>query len=396
MPRSSREAMQPAFDCDVDRVLFEGLAALPNLDGAQKAARLLERARGDRAVFALCVLTLELARHKDEHARAALPSRVGVLLEAFRHPTLARVLVAGNPALKSRWEKIRPIVGEFVASRAQAPQVVDAGAAGEERPPSVPAGDNSPARLSTSVEIIEELSVLLEHEKQAKTAEAPPPAKPGSLPARPPRKPPPPPPLTPPPLTAPPVAIQPGRPPPLPTRGAAAPSAAGIPAPSPAAAPLESPVDPSVRAFWAFAEQALGRAPGDNQSVASAQCFAAEKSADRANLVRFAQELVARFPKVREARALASLTLLYVAGQEKARGLLGVNRERLETLRIALTLLSDPEAGGHAAVLFEVDGPRTHRAFVNVVDILHSYLAFCLQHGLDPLRSEAALEFTKA
>jgi hypothetical protein len=395
MPRSSREAMQPAFDCDVDRVLLEGLAALPNLDGAQNAARLLERARGDRALFALCVLTLELARHQDEQARAALPSRVGVLLEAFRHPTFARVLVAGNPALESRWEKIRPIVGEFMASRPEvpqeAPQGVGADAASKERPPSVPAGDGPPARLSTSVEIIEELSVLLEHEKQAKTAEAPPPAKPGPLPARPPRKPPPPPPLTPPP-----VAIQPGRPPPLPTRAAAASAAAGSLSPSPAAVPSESPVDPSVRAFWAFAEQALGRAPDDNQSVTSAQCFAAEKSADRANLVRFARELVARFPKVREARALASLTLLYVAGQEKARGLLGVNRERLEILRIALTLLSDPEAGGHAAVLFEVDGLRTHRAFVNVVDILHSYLAFCLQHELDPLRPEAALEFTKA
>jgi hypothetical protein len=388
MPRSSREAMQPAFDCDVDRVLFEGLATLPNLEGARKAARLLERARGDRAVFALCVLTLELARHKDEEARSALPSRVGVLLEAFRHPTLARVLVAGNPALKSRWEKIRPIVGEFVASRTEPRREADA--AGEERPPSVPAADGSPARLSTSVEIIEELSVLLEQEKQAK-AEAPPPAGPGPLPARPPRKPPPPPPLTPPP-----VAIQPGRPPPLPIRAASAPATAGGLSPSPAAAPAESPVDPSLRAFWAYAEQALGRNPDDNQSATSAQCFAAEKSADRANLARFARELVARFPKVREARALASLTLLYVAGQEKARGLLGVNRERLEILRVALTLLSDPEAGGHAAVLFEVDGPRTHRAFVNVVDILHSYLAFCLRHELDPLRPEAALEFTKA
>ncbi len=388
MRQSAREAMQPALDCDVDRVLEGGLAALPESpELAREAARALARARGDRAVFALCVLTLELARNKDAEARAALPSRVGVLLEAFRHPTLARVLVAGNPALMSRWSKILPIVGEFMASRAERAQLsADAGVELEEdESSSQAAGD---ARLSTSVEIIEEMSVLLEHEEHDRASEPPPSARPGATPAAPPRRPPPPPPKTPLPMPLPA-----SRPPPLPA-AAAAPPLPSIGSEAPPAAEL--PVDPAARAFWTFAEQALGRIPDENQSLAHAECFAAEKSADRASLVRFARELLARFPKVHEARALASLTLLYVAGQEKVRGLLGVNRERLETLRIALTLLSDPQAGGSAAVLFEADGVRTRRAFVNVVDILHGYLAFCLRHQLDPQRPETALKFTKA
>jgi hypothetical protein len=395
MPRSAREEVQLAFDCDVDRVVLEGLSALPDLPRARAAAQVLARCRGDRAVFALCLLTLELARHGDEEARAQLSARVGVLLEAFRHPTLARVLVAGNPGLTARWEKIRPIVGEFVSSRrapadAQAPAPSDEGLAvdvhfDDEDEASLRGGTPPLSRLAKPVEIIEGMSLILDHERSAgpPARQAPPPdlAESSALSGRPSAQrqgtPDPP---------APPAAATRARPPPPPpqTGETRLPEAVD-----------PCPIDPATRAFWNFTEVALGRVPDEHQNLLHPQCFIAEKSADRASLVRFARELMGRFPKVPQARALASLTLLYVAGQEKVRGLLGVNRERLETIRIALSLLSDPEAGGHAAVLFESDGGSTRRSFVPVVDILHGYLAYCLKHELDPKKAEAALRFTK-
>ena len=60
-------------------------------------------------------------------------------------------------------------------------------------------------------------------------------------------------------------------------------------------------------------------------------------------------DLLARFPKGRHARQLAAMTLLYVAGHEKERGLLGVNKERLKLIRTGLSLLGDPAAAGQPA-----------------------------------------------
>ncbi|MBI5548806.1 MAG: hypothetical protein HY901_33405 [Deltaproteobacteria bacterium] len=129
--------------------------------------------------------------------------------------------------------------------------------------------------------------------------------------------------------------------------------------------------------------------------MVGAQSFAAGKGADRSHLVRFAHDLVARFPAAHHARALAALTLLYVAGQEKERGLLGVNKERLKLIHTGLSLLGDIQAAGQVAVLFESDGPETRRAFAPVVEILASYLAFCLREKLDPRQPDAAARFTK-
>ena len=106
-------------------------------------------------------------------------------------------------------------------------------------------------------------------------------------------------------------------------------------------------------------------------------------------------DLMARHPQMRHARALAALTLLYVAGQEKERGLLGVNKERLQLIRSGLSMLGDPKAAGQVAVLFEVDGPETRQAFAPVVDIVLGYLGFCAREKLDPRSADTAAQYAK-
>jgi hypothetical protein len=319
----------------VDTLVLRGLKALPDLVAARQAADELAACSGDRAVFALCLLTLELALGGEQRARQELPTRVGVLLEAFRDPALASLLSAGNPELSKRWDRVRPVVGEFVSLQLAPP------------PPQSPA---KMPRLATPVELIEEIQEIIEE----------PPA-----------------PHTPPPPPPPPAAVKVGGPPPPPV-----PSAAAKP---PAKEPNEE-----VRSFWRFAEEALGRVPDPEHSVLGCVSFSCERSSDRERLVRFAHSAIARFPHCEPARALASLVLLFTASQQgKGRGLLGLKRkERLDVLRTGLALLGDPVAAGQAAVLFENDGPETRRHFADLVDLVQGFLGFCAHEGLDPSKPE--------
>lgn len=332
----------------VDALVAQGLAALPNLTEARVCLDQLMMLGGDRAVFATCLLTLELALLKDARAREALPRYVGVLLEAFHNPKLANVLVAGSPELDLRWTRIRPVVADFVA--AQQSQGVAIPPTTTPPPSPRPPGDPM-TRLATPTELIEEIQEILEVEASAVEV----------VPSGPP----------PPPSDA----LQPGRPPPPPSD-------------------LDEPQEPETRSFWAYAEKALGRVPDPNQSLLGNQSFAAARSSDRSHLVRFSHDLLARFPKGRHARQLAAMTLLYVAGHEKERGLLGVNKERLKLIRTGLSLLGDPAAAGQVAVLFESDGPLTRAGFGTVVDLVSSFLAFCLREGLDPRQTDSFERFT--
>jgi len=342
----------------IGELVARGLAASPHVAALREIVDQLAEFGSDRAVFAHCVLTLELALLKDERARAELPERVEVLLEAFHDPRLANVLVAGSPELTLRWAKIRPVVAEFVSSRAarspaRPPAPTPLSTAPTARLPPLPALTPRPMpRLATPIELITEIQEILEEE----------------------------PPLSPTPT-----------PPPLSVAGARLP---GSPPPPPLPDPADVPLDPETRAFWIYAEQALGRVPNEKESVLKAQAFAVERGADRTHLVRFAHDLIARFPRIKQARALSALTLLYVAGQEKERGLLGVNRERLDLLRTGLSLLGDPVAAAQVTVLFESDGTTTRLAFAAVLEVVRSYLAFCLRARIDPRLPESAAQFT--
>mgnify|MGYP007049770544 FL=1 len=145
--------------------------------------------------------------------------------------------------------------------------------------------------------------------------------------------------------------------------------------------------------FWAFADQALGRMPDPERGILPADTLATARPADRARLARIARSAIERFPQCGPARALSALLLLYVAVQEKERGLLGKNRDRLDMIRTALSLMDDPGAAGQAAVIFETDGLATRRSFAPVIDLLHRYLGFCLRNELDPTRAETHARF---
>ncbi|MGC4121479.1 MAG: hypothetical protein QM765_44270 [Myxococcales bacterium] len=184
-------------------------------------------------------------------------------------------------------------------------------------------------------------------------------------------------------------------PPPPPPESEVAPRAGSTPPrpPPPEDAEEDWEPDAEVRQFWSYAEKALGRVPDPNQSLVGAQSFATARSSDRAHLMRFAHDLVSRHPQVRQARALAAITLLYVAAQEKERGLLGINKERIKLIKSGLSMLGDVRAAGQVAVLFEADGPETRKAFAPVVDIVLNYLGFCAREKLDPRSADAADAF---
>ncbi|HEY3451706.1 MAG TPA: hypothetical protein VGK67_35440 [Myxococcales bacterium] len=354
----------------VDHLVAAGLEALPEApELARRCLMDLSVIGGDRAVFATCVLTLELALLKDPEARAALPNYVAVLLEAYRDPRLANVLVAGSPELDQRWQRIRPVVADFVALRQDPPpaeeevEEISADRVEEEEEP--PASDQdlearrAMQRLATPTELIAEIQEIIEDEAEP-----------------PPRRPPPPPP--------PPQALE-------VASGAEAPRRQAPPPPEDDE--QDDGPDAETKQFWSYAEKALGRMPDPNQSLVGAQSFATARSSDRAHLMRFAHDLVARHPQVRQSRALAALTLLYVAGQEKERGLLGINKERLKLIKSGLSMLGDARAAGQVAVLFEADGPETRKAFAPLVDIVFNYLGFCAREKLDPRSADAASRF---
>ena len=247
--------------------MIEGLSSLPDLDKARGYLDHLSVLGGDRAVFATCVLTLELALLKDPKAREDLPNQVDVLLEAFADPRLANVLVAGIPELEARWLRIKPVVGDFVALR-QGLSPVD-------RQPTEPSRADAPMdgrmdtlrlpdpanrgmpQLATPTELIEEIQEILEEEPSL-----PPP---------------------------PPDAVS--------RAGGARWTRPALPSDE-----EEQPLSPETRSFWAYAEKALGRVPDPEQSVVGSQSFAASRGADRSHLMRFAHDLLARFPSARQRR----------------------------------------------------------------------------------------------
>ncbi len=403
---------------EVDAVVARAIAALPDLGAARAIAGELERLGGDRAVFARCILTLELAIAGDPQSREELSQHVAVLIQAYEDPMLAILLVAGNPLLVARWEKVRPVVQDFVRQRSAAepgarqqpksdasgPPVLYPKQAPKEgmappqlsrqtpappAPPTLPlsAPSTQPAatqppkpapRLATPLELIADIQALA----------AQPPAPAGA-------RPPPAPPL-------PRVPTLPYRPP-KPTDRLATPTELILeiqeivevaePPPPPADSQEEQPVSEECLAFWQFTEEALGRAPDPSGSTVGQSSFPVQKSSDRARLVRFAHSLLERFSQVPQARSLAALVLLFVAGHEKERGLLGVNRERVEMLRTGLSLMGELKPASQVAAMFEHDGTHTRESFIVVLEAVRKYLGYCLANKLDPRDPETARNY---
>jgi hypothetical protein len=152
---------------------------------------------------------------------------------------------------------------------------------------------------------------------------------------------------------------------------------------------------PETQAFWAHTEKVLELLPDENGQLSGKQAFAVRTKQERNQLQQFAEDLLKQFPGSAQARALSSLVHLHLGAHLKEKTLFGQpNAQRRGLLRQGLVLLTtDVRAAGHAAVLFENDGPETTAEFAQVVEVVHHYLSFCAQKGLDPLQATVVDQF---
>lgn len=313
----------------------------------------------DRVEFALCLFNLELVRLGDEQAKAPFVERTGFLLLAYRDRALADALVGGSSGLRALWTDLVPYLEEFFEP------------AEEEAGPEVEL--DAEVEVDRSAEVAEAVEVIVD----LQAAPAPPPA-PG-------KRPPPPPSLTPVPGVL------------LPSGRKASPSYRRLTLPPPPPPPPSTVLpSPETAAFWAHAEKALALLPDENGQLSGKQAFSLEGREARAHLKTFADEVVTRFPHSPEARSMGALVELFLAAHLKEKTLFGKpNDKRVRAVQDALSLLTgDPVAAGHAAVLFENDGPETIARFADALVVVQRFLAHCLREKLDPLSPEAVTGFT--
>ncbi|MBL8912496.1 MAG: hypothetical protein JNM17_17520 [Archangium sp.] len=155
---------------------------------------------------------------------------------------------------------------------------------------------------------------------------------------------------------------------------------------------VEFEPDDGTLAFWEYTFAALQMAPGEGQQ--RARMLASESRADRKRLTTWLDGLNPHL-NVPEARAFGSLVRLMLAAETKEKSLFGqANPRRKEALEQAFALLSPtPDAAGHAAVWFELDGAETQAALDRGLELLIPFLAFCARESLDPLKSETVQKY---
>ncbi|MFT3713989.1 MAG: hypothetical protein QM817_40525 [Archangium sp.] len=157
---------------------------------------------------------------------------------------------------------------------------------------------------------------------------------------------------------------------------------------------LEIELEPeeTTLAFWEYTFAALQMAPGEGQQ--RARMLASESRADRKRLTTWLDGLGPHLA-VPEARAFGSLVRLMLAAETKEKSLFGqANPRRKEALEAAFAMLTPhPEAAGHAAVWFELDGTDTMQALDRGLELLIPFLAFCSRESLDPLKSETVQKY---
>jgi len=381
-------------------------------DPAALARAILRLApEGERRVeFARCLYHLELARQAVDSSRAEFARRAGLLAEAYQDQEVARGLVGADPGLAYLWQDLVPYLDEFFETleeqaeahlAAQALEVEDA----PRTLPEVKTDPGSPPALGAEQRTVPSFRTLI-------GAREPAPGAPASAP------PPPPPAEVEPPLAprdtldedgevilvgeellesvAAPAegevveAVEAEEPPPAPNRlTPLLPVRARLPDDGP---PPEARLDAATNAFWLHTFAGLELLPGD--SGRGARMLACESRADRKRLAEFIDSLAPHL-QVPEARAMACLLSLMLAGQTKEKNLFGQpNPRRADALIAALPYLApDVEAAAHVAVWFELDGPETREALGRGLQLLADYLAFCSQQRAQPLDQPSVLAF---
>lgn len=102
-----------AVDRRVDEQVERCLAASSDPVALRQELGGLQGMKSQRAEFAFCLFSLDLARLGEAEARANFARHAGILLEAHRDPDLTRYLLGDNLALAKRWEGFVPLLEEF-------------------------------------------------------------------------------------------------------------------------------------------------------------------------------------------------------------------------------------------------------------------------------------------
>jgi hypothetical protein len=387
---------------------------------ARHHAPSLERAipelqpEGNRRVeFARCLYHLELARLAVDASRAEFARRAGLLAEAYQDPAVARELVGSDEGLAFLWQELVPYLDEFFETLEEAAEKgrrarADAEAAALE---AVARAEPEPTVSLAAQRTIPSFRTLIGQ-------------KAGALPA---------PPITP--VDHPGLGAEEPAPEPLPPpsrdtldedgevilegveldgeEGAVTPPPAQPPPPPrgqshptphlglssrptmPDRRPPEPRPDQATNAFWLHTFSSLELLPGD--AGRSARILASESRAERKRLSEFVDSLAPHL-QVPEARAMACLLSLMLAGQTKEKNLFGQpNPRRADALRAALPYIStNVAAAAHVAVWFELDGPQTRAALGLGLALLVDFLGYCHRQGRDPLDHGSVEAFTRA
>lgn len=338
--------------------------------------------KGNRRVeFALCLYHLELARLGIRESRAEFAARVELIREAYLSKDVAAQLVGEDAGLSALWKDLVPYLDEFFDSAEEADVEEESPAVTPPPPPppldftprpfvapegitqplpSVPRApppsfsDLMPSVAADMALDKVDVDVVGVEELMPAGAHLPPPPPPPSLP------------------------------PPAPKR-------------------TDESFDivegefvgfgpsPECLAFWRHTEAELLLLPPLDMPRSSVRVLMAEERQDRKRLQGYLDQIGDQYKTVPESAAFQCLLRLYLAGHLKDKSLFGAPNEKKKTaVKSALEYLTaEPEAAGHGAVWFELDGPETSKRLWEGLTPVFDYLAFCARQQLDPTTREA-------
>lgn len=337
--------------------------------------------KGNRRVeFALCLYHLELARLGVRESRVAFATRVELIREAYLSKDVASQLVGEDEGLSALWKDLVPYLDEFFDSAEEADVEEESPAA---TPPPPPPLDLTPRPFVPAEPIAKPLPSV---------PRAPPPSFSDLMPS-----------------VAADMALDKVD---VDVVGVEELLPAGAHLPPPPPPPSLPPPAPQrtdesfdivegeflgdgpsseCQAFWRHTEAELLLLPPLDMPRSSVRVLMAEERQDRKRLQGYLDGLGDRFKTVPEAATFQCLLRLYLAGHLKDKSLFGAPNEKKKTaVKAALEFLTaEPEAAGHGAVWFELDGAETSKRLWEGLTPMFGYLAFCARQQLDPTTMEA-------
>lgn len=429
-----------------ERALNACWAARDDKDALAAAIEQLQPEGQRHVEFARCLYHLELARLGVASSRAEFAMRAGLLSECYQSEDVAKVLIGEDEGLKHLWKDLLPYLDEFFElleeqaerkAKAAAKKDKDEAKTDPFREPVGRIDDSTlPGRPPTAN--LPPLPVPTVPEPRPLPPDAPPPPVPEPPPDLPPdqwlalgavsrpsaiisedelvaaeptvvkERPAPPsaPPRPPGDMTPPGAWI----PPPKPGEDVEeveileieATPATAVPPPPPKRRSTNLDVvltdgyepDAATQKFWSHTFASLDLLPDPKVQRTAKRLLSADSRAERKRLNEYLESLPTH-GQVPEANAFGCMVRLLMAGQLKEKSLFGQkNTRRLEAFAQAFALLGGtPQAAGHSAVWFILDGAETDAALQRGLEVLSDFLAYCLRERRDPLDPQAHKDF---